>query len=231
MTPEDLIRRCHELAGQPNDTVADADSLISFFQVFRPDGNALAGLFAELDCGDALHERLQQLYAAAGDDRRPTGGRDAYFVVRNPPAMTASAAKVAAEAWLIGVREIAVAIGNDEVAEMLAPIPIIRVLEGIPPKHPKIESEQSHLLRIVRTKAPAMIESIDAGPLATTLRPAYYFTACDAMLRDYLMWPFYVQATGLENPLGPYLALWKHGAKYRIFQESQVDIYLPRPTA
>lgn len=144
--------------------------------------------------------------------------------------ITPNAAKVAAEAWLAGIREVAIAVGNDEVAEMLAPIPTVRILEGTPPKHPKEDSERSHLLRIVRSKAPKMVENIDAGPIANTLRPAYYFIACDAMLRDYLMWPFYAKATGLENPLGPYIALWKHGAKYRIFQESQVDIYLPRQT-
>ncbi len=76
-----------------------------------------------------------------------------------------------------------------------------------------------------------MVEGIDAGELAPILRPAYYFTACDSMLRDYLMWPFYADATGLQDPLASYFELWKHGVKYRIFLESQVDIYLPRHAA
>ena len=73
-----------------------------------------------------------------------------------------------------------------------------------------------------------MVERIDAGPYAEVLRPAYYFTACDTMLRDYLMWPLYAQASGLEDPLESYFELWRHGVKYRIFGETQVDLYLPR---
>jgi hypothetical protein len=42
------------------------------------------------------------------------------------------------------------------------------------------------------------------------------------------MWPFYAGPTGLADPLSAYFTLWEHGAKYRIFDESQIDIYLPR---
>lgn len=236
MKPDELIRRCHDLVGdsvgarQVSDAVADADSLISFFQVFRPDGNALRGLFDELDCGAALHQRLEQLFAIAGDDRRPTGGRDAYFIVRNPAVIDPEELDDIAGAWLNGLRTIALSLGIEEVAEMLAPTPTIRILEGIPPKHPKDESEQSHLLQTIQSKVPRMVEQIDAGEFPALLRPAYYFTACDAMLRDYLMWPFYAQATGLDDPLAPYFQIWQHGVKYRIFGESQIDLYLPRQT-
>ena len=73
-----------------------------------------------------------------------------------------------------------------------------------------------------------MVDQIDADPVAETLRPAYYFTACDAMLRDYLMWPLYARTTGLNDPFDSYFQLWKHGVKYRIFGEGQIDLYLPR---
>ena len=228
MNPEELIRRCHRLAGHSPEAIADADSLISFFQVFRPDGNGLAGLFADLECGNELHQRLDELFIAAGDDRRPTGGRDVYFVVRQPKPIDPDEVKEAGADWLRGVREIAVAMKDDEVAEMLAPLPKFRVLEGIPPKHPKAEAEKSHLLRTISTSAPAMVQRIEVGDLAPALRQAYYFTACDKMLGDYLMWPFYQSVTGLNDPLKPYFKLWKHGVKYRIFNESQVDLYLPR---
>ncbi len=228
MTPEKLIRRCHDLAGLGDEMAVDADSLIGFFQTFRPAGQAIADLFSDMDQGDALHRRLDQLYAVAGDDRRPTGGRDAYFVVRKPQSIDPAEVKQAAQSWLAGVRQIALTVDDAEVAEMLAPPPAIRVLEGIPPKHPKADIEKSHLLRTIQTKAPAMVERIDGGPMAAVLSPAFYFTACDAMLRDYLMWPFYAQATGLTDPLASYFTLWKHGVKYRIFGESQVDFYVPR---
>jgi hypothetical protein len=47
------------------------------------------------------------------------------------------------------------------------------------------------------------------------------------MLRDYLMWPFYGAASALDDPFAPYFELWRHGVKYRIFGETQVDLYLP----
>ena len=76
----------------------------------------------------------------------------------------------------------------------------------------------------------SLVERIDVGPEAALLRPAFYFTACDSMLRDYLMWPIYAESAGLPDPLEPYFHLWRHGVKYRIFGESQVDLYLPRQT-
>ncbi len=227
MSTAELFRNCHEMAGLAPDTSLEPDSLVGFFQVFRPDGDALSSLFDQLDEGDELHVRLQQLYQAAGDDRRPSGGRDAYFVVRNPPPLDPHRAEELARDWLVGLLAIASFANEESVRDALQPIPEIRVLEGIPPKHPKQEHEKSNLLKSVQRTA-RLVERIDAGPYAEALRPAYYFTACDAMLRDYLMWPLYASVTDLRDPLSPYFELWKHGVKYRIFGESRVDLYLPR---
>lgn len=227
MSAEVLLRRCHELADLPVAERLGPESLIGFFQQFRPDGTALEGLFQEFEAGPELHARLRQLYAVAGDDRRPGGGRDAYFVVRQPKPIAPQQAERLATAWLEGLLAIATHLHDWAMLQSLKQAPRIRVLEGHAPKHPKQPSEQAALLRAIRGAA-NLVEQIDAGSLAETLRPAYYFTACDAMLRDYLMWPLYAQATGLEDPLRPYFELWEHGVKYRIFDDSQVDLYLPR---
>ncbi|MCG8649898.1 MAG: apolipoprotein acyltransferase, partial [Pirellulales bacterium] len=114
-------------------------------------------------------------------------------------------------------------------ATALGAAPAVRILEGIPPKHPKDEREKSNLLKTFQQDATVLVERIDTDPVAAMLRPAFYFTACDAMLRDYLMWPLYVAATGLDDPFASYFQLWRHGVKYRIFGETQIDFYLPRP--
>ncbi len=228
MTTEAIIRRFHELAGSGPDTALDADSLIGFFQTFRPDGAAIAGLYSELDVGDALHERLDRLFSASGDDRRPEGGRDAYFVVRNPPPLDPDLAGQLGRSWIEGLRELAISLGDSVTADVLSPTPMVRVLEGLPPKHPKSDAEKSQLLCAVKDEASKLVLRIDAGPYPPILRPAYYFTACDSMLRDYLMWPLYAGPSGLKDPLEPYFELWRHGVKYRIFGETQVDLYLPR---
>jgi hypothetical protein len=231
MPAESLIRKFHDLAGCDPETSLDADSLIGFFQMFRSDVTAIEGLYSELSVGDALHARLEQLYAAAGDDRRPQGGRDMYFVIRNPPPIDPQRADELSRSWLTGLRDLARSLDDAATADILDPIPRIRVLQGLPPKHPKADSEKSRLLRTLQQQASTLVEQIDAGPFAPILRPAYYFTACDKMLRDYLMWPLYAEASGLQDPLKPYFELWAHGVKYRIFGETQVDLYLPRQHA
>jgi len=230
MSPETLIRRCHELIGTvPEDIdVLDGESLIGFFQSFRPDGLALNGLFNGLPEAAELHHRLDQLFVAAGADRRAQGGRDAYFVIRNPAPLDPERADQLAAQWLTGVRQFAESLGEVGIVNSLDPRPTVRVLEGIPPKHPKDNAERSGLLLALQQDTATLVEQLDAGPLPALLRPAYYFTACDSMLRDYLMWPFYKHGTGLADPLQPYFELWKHGVKYRIFGETQVDLYLPR---
>lgn len=229
MPTEELIKRFHEVAGYGPEVSPDADSLIGVFQAFRPDGQAIRGLFNSLDdWGVEVESRVARLFEAAGDDRRPQGGRDAYFVVRNPPPLEPAEAEESGTRWLRGIQSLAINVGDCATADILDPLPTIRVLEGIPPKHPKPEQEKSELLKTLQGDATTLVQRIDAPPQAAALRPAFYFIACDAMLRDYLMWPLYAEAAGLDDPFEPYFHLWRHGVKYRAFGETQVDLYLPR---
>lgn len=229
MTPEQFIQRCHDLIGSvPEDAdQSNGESLIGFFQSFRPDGMALQGIFEGIPVATDLQSRLDNLFIAAGDDRRPEGGRDAYFVIRKPDPLDPTVASELTQQWLCGIRQFAEAMNASSILEALLPDVKVRVLEGIPPKHPKDDAEKSNLLKAVLQDSSHLVEKVDAGPLAAVLRPAYYFTACDAMLRDYLMWPLYAKATGLADPLAPYFELWRHRVKYRIFGETQIDLYLP----
>ncbi|QDT12083.1 apolipoprotein acyltransferase [Planctomycetes bacterium K23_9] len=229
MPTELLIRRFHELANLEAPAENDPDALIGFFQMFRPDGRALEGLFDSLDCGRELHRRLDDLYAIAGDDRRPQGGRDAYFIVRRGPLIGAERVGELGTAWLTGMKELAAEVGDEQLVDVLSPLPSIRVLEGIPPKNPKVEHEKSAFLVAMQTAAPAMCEKIaNADPHAEMLRPAYYFNTCDPMVRDYLMWPLYAGVTSVKDPFSAYFELWRHRVKYRIFNDKSIDMYIPR---
>ncbi len=239
MTTIAFVERCRELAAgsgcgeqtpcSPGPELSESESLIGFFQLFRPDGGDLNGLFDALRQGDELSGRLQSAYQAAGDDRRPQGGRDAFFIVRSPSPLSPELAEHHAVTWIQGLQQLAEAVGDTHVAQRLASPPKIRVLEGIPPKHPKQPHERSELLNVFLDHAPALTEKVaGVDAHAELLRPAYYFIACDAMLRDYLMWPFYAEQTGLTDPFESYFTLWTHGVKFRIFQENQIDLYLPR---
>jgi hypothetical protein len=210
---------------------SDSEALIGFFQLFRPNGEKLEGLFESLEEGDQLSDRLSDVFLAAGDNRRPSGGRDAYFIVRSPATLSVELAEHHGHRWIDGLRQLAEAVGDDQSADKLRDFPKIRILEGIPPKHPKQPNERSALLTTILDRCGELTSKVpDVNPHAELLRPAYYFMACDAMLRDYLMWPFYASQTGLVDPLRSYFALWSHGVKFRIFREDQVDLYLPRIT-
>ena len=242
---QELILQLHQRAGTNPEESVDADSLIGFFQSFRPDGIVKQPLFTGLDfqSGDTLvgdfspaiaedlDQRLCGLYEVAGDHRRPTGGSDAYFIVRSPPPIDPKLAERYAQQLLGNLAELAMTLGDADTAMTLEPGPRVRVLEGLPPKNPRLDEEKTSLLRTMQQDVPSLVMRLDVGSIASVLRPAYYFIACDPLLRDYLMWPMYRQASGLEDPFLPYFQLWKHGVKYRVFQEDQIDFYLPRPAA
>ncbi|MEL6104785.1 MAG: apolipoprotein acyltransferase [Planctomycetota bacterium] len=212
--------------------LSDADSLIGLFQHFRPDGTGVTELLDPLALGAALAERLLPVFQTAGDDARPQGGRDVYFVVRRPQPLSVEVTEHHATRWLEGLKNIAEAVGDAETVAILGRPIRLRVLEGHPPKHPKNPEERTELLTTLLDRCPALTAEIDGvDDHAALLRSAYYFVSCDAMLRDYLMWPFFREATGLEDPLRDYFSLWTHGVKYRSYSTDQLDLYLPRETA
>ncbi|MCO8122282.1 apolipoprotein acyltransferase [Stieleria sp. TO1_6] len=234
-----FLKRCQELAaqlspppvdqGEPAPESSESESLIGFFQLFRPRGDHLGDLLETLPAGDQLADRMQLVFDVAGDDRRPQGGRDAFFIVRQPAPLPVEQAEHHALSWIDGLRQIALAVGDQEMVDGLDQPPKIRVLEGIPPKHPKQPEEQSPLLKLIQNRGAELTAEIsNVDPHAALLRPAYYFVACDTMLRDYLMWPLYAVSTGLADPLRGYFQLWAHGVKYRVFRNDQIDLYLPR---
>lgn len=229
LTEADLKERCRAASGMDATSDVDPNAMIGFFQRFRPDGNGLVGLYDGLPHGDEYQERLERLFNAAGDDRRPTGGRDAYFVVRQPPTITPEAAEFHATRWLGSLCRMAVRIEHEELSKHLLTLPRVRVLEGAAPKQPKADLESFPLLKAIKVHAASMTEGLATQcQVVYLLREAYYFTACDAMLRDYLLWPAYAETLGEADPMAGYFELWRHGIKVRVFHDDMIDLYLPR---
>ncbi|MFN3189742.1 MAG: hypothetical protein ACE361_04385 [Aureliella sp.] len=211
-----------------------SDSLLGIFQLFRPDGISDLEIFAEQPGGPVFEERLSAVFAAVGDGGRGDGLKDAYFVVRNPPAIDESAAKPIAESFVHSSIRLSSLIGSTFEAD-----PDVRILEGKPPKHPRAREEQAPLLGLLQRDLPSSIaEILNANSLAAQLQEALYFVACDHWLRDYLRWPLAsAESTlalsqdgrsALDAALDAYFTLWVHGIKFRIFSNRQVDFYLPR---
>lgn len=241
MKTEQFFEQCRAAAGIGSQVAFEPDALIGFFQAFRPHGEGLAAAFEGLSDGDDLVERLSELYRVCGDSLRPQGGRDAYFVVRRPEPVEAVVVESLARDWLENLASLARGLGNERIAQRLSGDVGVRVLEGIAPKPPKAAEDRSDLLELFQHDLPDLLAPVTpADSIPALLRPAYYFVACDAALRDYLMWPLYrdpirslaKQGSHLAveaDPFEPYFTLWRHGIKYRVFTDDQVDFYIPRP--
>ncbi|SMP53044.1 hypothetical protein SAMN06265222_10443 [Neorhodopirellula lusitana] len=225
-----ILRQMCDAVGMTPERATEEDAFVGFFQSFRPDGNGISGLFDGHPASDEMQERLTDLFEAAGEDRRPQGGKDAYFVVRQPAEISPELVRLAGQQWLSGLARLAEDLGMADAAQKLKAVETVRVLEGIPPKHPKLDHEKTNLLRLLKDEAPGWIEA--AAPdhaISHSLRPAYYFINCDPMLRDYLMWPMMRDSIATDfEPFEPYFQLWRHGVKWRAYQEQQIDLYMPR---
>jgi hypothetical protein len=229
MTIETEFRnRCRQIAGLSNDDTLEPTTMVGFFQRFRPQGKGIEHLYRDVPQGEEFQSRLARLFQAAGEDQRPGGGRDAYFVVRRPASLSPADVEEHATSWLTGVRQIARQSSVAEFKERFDEIPKVRVLQGIPPKQPKSDQESFSLLRCIKVHAASVTDGIAPNcEVVSLLREAYYFTACDAILRDYLLWPAYAEHFDQDDPYLGYFELWRHGIKWRVFHDDMIDFYLP----
>lgn len=225
---ERLSDRFRECLNWSEDEPVTADALIGVLQLFRPDGEGLTGLFDELEQGVELARRLRLLYQATGETPRPGGGRDAYFIVRDPPPLDPELAREHAVTWLRQLADLARVVGADDWLQYLEPLPTIRVLEGIAPKQTKADLDTVPLYRLLKRDAAGWTERLPGNQdIAAMLRPAFYFAACDWALRDHLLWPLHDEASELDDPFAAYFELWRHNAKLRAMGPGQLDVYLP----
>jgi len=233
MSPEQVTHQlCISAGVDANDL--DGGSLIGVFQKLRPDGVGVDGkAVAEILTGseklDAVAGRLTQVYEIAGDPKRPDGALDAYFIVRNPSPISPEEVEYEASKFFELLERLAAAVSFQPLSNVLSPTPDVRILEGLPPKNPKKQNEKTELLRRVESASDDICLSLaKQDAVADMLWESVYFMACDAFLRDYILWPLYAPSVKVDDPFRHYFQLWKHRVKFRIFGKSQVDFYLPR---
>lgn len=226
---EQILTKMSIAVGRESDGLRSADDLIGYFQSFRPDGRGLAGIFEPLTIADQLHQRLDALFEAAGDDRLAQKGRDAYFVVRRPAPIDPDEVRTAGRQWIDRLIDWADELEQHETARTLRGIETVRVLEGIAPKNPRNDDEKSNVLRVLQNEVAHWTDRFGGDdPLVERLRSAFYYIACDAMLRDHMMWPFFADRFNVQEPFESYFVLWRHGIKFRAYSNNQLDLYMPR---
>ncbi|MEM8913235.1 MAG: apolipoprotein acyltransferase [Planctomycetota bacterium] len=223
-----ILTQMGAAVGVAEQDVFSEDAFVGFFQSFRPDGLGLSDVFDGLPMADDLQARLTRLFDVAGDDRRPRGGRDAYFVVRRPQRVDPDQIQAAGDDWLRRLTRLAVECDDVDLSDRLRGVRRVRLLEGAAPKSPKEDCDKTGLFRAFDSDIPTLAGRSANSPIAESLRTPYYFITCDPHLRDYLMWPLYASHHRTEDPFEPYFDLWRHGVKFRIYREDQIDLYMPR---
>ncbi len=204
MDPSQLIRQCCQVAGVDAANPDDAESLIGFLQHFRPLGEGLEIALAGLPRAEEFLKRLGSLYQLCGDPRRPDGGKDVYFIIRKPSPIDPTDVETLAGHWITQMVDLGERLNHEESVSLLRQIRKIRVLEGLPPKHPRNPEEWSSLLSGFQNILPGLTDGlIEIFPALGALRPACYYIACDSFLRDYFMWPLYEYALSAGEIIVP----------------------------
>src|SRR5947207_2507671 len=83
-TADAMFRRWQTLAGDASGRAWGRDQMAGFFQRFLPHGERLAQAFVGVTGAEDVLPRLLEVYQATADGWLSAGGRDAYFIVRNP---------------------------------------------------------------------------------------------------------------------------------------------------
>ena len=198
---------------------------MGLFHAFRPDGLQDHAFLDAVLGGEEFRDRLNAVFAAVGDGRRSDGMKDAYFIVRDPPHLNIQRAETITQDF---VSSALVAAGYGESQ------PALRLLEGKAPKAPRRADEQCTLMKQLCNEIPSGLAARHReGSLGHLLSESLYFLACDQWLCEYVRQPLLeseVENADAERCLSAYFELWRHGVKFRIFNDREVAFYLPRRT-
>lgn len=203
------------------DASSQEDSLVGFFQKFRPHGKGLAEALEGVVGADEILPRLLEIYQATAEGCQEG---DAYFVVRKPKPLSKEQARQMANSHLQKMEKVAKEVGNSELVQLLEPPPRIEVVSGKTPWPPGQDDPET-LIYEARTDFTLSLTPLESHILL--LDDAIYNIACDCFLRDYVLWPLYSRSTVIADPFEPYFKLWKHGAGIRFQGDDLVKAYVP----
>lgn len=225
MDEASFFQRCKDLAGVMSDDAWTRENMAGFFQNFRPDEQQLGPLFEDLPAGAEVFKRLQQVYRATACTFTGRQGADLYFIVRRPEPTTNDQLMRFATAQLSNWRNMAAAINEHELVDLLTPIPLITIRDGSPtaPNPHDTESLDAYIYD-VQTDWHAQLAPL--CPHASWMRDAFYYLACDYYLARFITWPWYMHSSSLNDPYEPYFYLWLHGAELRCESRERVTLFV-----
>lgn len=225
MSESEFFRCCQTLAGETSQDAWTKYDLFGFFQGFRPDGNRLGPLFASIPGGNAVFNRLREVYRATAEGSLEPDAEDAFFVVRRPVPAPAQELLASAQAMLENWRRMAGDLHDTELVDELTPIPSIGISSETPP--PTDPRDTSTLdVWFYDTRSDWLRSLNPVCPHAGWMSEAFYSIACDYALAAYITWPWFRAASPLTDPFAPCFHLWKHGATLRCRFPEEIILYI-----
>lgn len=224
MEESQFFARCKSLAGDTSSRVWDRDSMAGFFQCFRDSPATLKPLFDEIDRGDAVYDRLVQVFNATKGHTR-NGRSDLYGVVRQAGSANSDDLLSTARSLLENYRAMAAVIGEQELVDLLSPIPDVRlVLSNAPDVDPNDYSDDVLIYDVVCDWHGSLSSVTES---ARWMSEAFYYINCDYSLGWYTNWAWFSGASTIDDPFLPYFKLWQCGAELRCQTPDDVTLYLP----
>ena len=226
MNEETFFSRCKELAGDASDSRWTDDHLAGFFQNFRPDGQALEPLFRDIPGGNAVYDRLKEVYVATASGYQRGTATDAYFIVRNPAIIDNHTLIQSATTQLTNWRRMAEQDQESELVDLLTPIPEIKSsTDEPPPVDPNDYDSLDVFIYDVQTDW-WLGHLSPMCPHARWMREAFYYINCDYYLAQYAAWPWYRDSSSIDDPYKPYFTMWLHGAELRCQTPDDVTLFV-----
>lgn len=202
------------------DAASQDNELVGFFQKFRPHGDGLAVVFAEVVGAEEFLPRLLNIYQATAEGWDKAA---LYFVVTKPTPLLPEQVKYFATLHLQKMGEIAAEVGNSELVRLLKPLPRLAIVSGQAPWPPGQDDPET-LIYEARADFIQSLTPLDSEVLL--MDDALYHIACDYFLRDYVLWPLYRYSTTIADPFEPYFNLWKHGIQIRFQEDGPATVYV-----
>jgi hypothetical protein len=192
------------------DDASEPGDLIGLFQYFRPDGIGIESIFAGQPFGEAILARVRRCYECT---RTAFVDRNLYFIPRPQVACDDSEAIRLLRLHFLEMSKLATHRHDSELVQILTDVSPLRVtsrtdLQQIPISD---DSPEGWLYDLVTDFVGSLVPQ--ESPLIL-LRDAMYSIANNIFVKNFLLWPLYVQSFPAGDPFQPAFELWCRGVSH-----------------
>lgn len=196
----------------------EEDRWFGVFQRYRPHGDGVEEVFADLPDASDYAERIRSVCRAA---LHPEWAQDAYFIVRSPKPATEQELVDYGEELLAGLRLISQRLSQSGTGDLQD---YLECVNHISTSCQVDEWHDDHIF--VHESVGDILQGLqDDDHLAVQLGEGFYSVACDYWLAWYLMWPYFRRWVPQEV-FRPYFELWSRGCSIALQGDT---LWIARP--